>query len=157
MKRLRDLAVSIAVHRQAILLLVVESGTRENCLLTVCYLFVESGTYDVICQFCTVKGMVVESEVLKAQNCALSKFSLPMHCNVVFFFLSFFNVRAIFVDNKLKAVKQALPSTVQHCCFDFHLIKSSCYFVFQICKSCGFGLRKHLFFQNTPQKEVQKR
>ena len=45
---------------------------------------VESGTYDVICQFCTVnraiKGMV-ESEVLKAQNCALSKFSLPMHSN----------------------------------------------------------------------------
>ena len=25
--------------------------------------------------------MVVESEVLKAQNCALSKFSLPVHCN----------------------------------------------------------------------------
>ena len=25
--------------------------------------------------------MVVESEVLKAQNCALSKFSLPMHSN----------------------------------------------------------------------------
>ena len=71
----------VTVHRQAILLLVVESGTRENCLLTVCYLFVESGTYDVICQFCRVKGMVVESEVLKAQNCALSKFSLPMHCN----------------------------------------------------------------------------
>ena len=42
---------------------------------------VESGTYDVICQFCTVKGMVVESEVLKAQNCALSKFILPMHSN----------------------------------------------------------------------------
>ena len=63
-------------------LLVVESGTRDNCLLTVCYLFVESGTYDVICQFCTFKGMVVESsEVLKAQNCALSKFSFSMHCN----------------------------------------------------------------------------
>ena len=28
-----------------------------------------------------VKGMVVESEALKAQNCALSKFSLPMHSN----------------------------------------------------------------------------
>ena len=27
--------------------------------------------------------MVVESEVLKAQNCALSKFSLPMHSNGV--------------------------------------------------------------------------
>ena len=43
---------------------------------------VESGTYDVICQFCTVKGMVVESEVLKAQSCALSKLSLPMHSTV---------------------------------------------------------------------------
>ena len=43
---------------------------------------VESVTYDVICQICTVKGMVVESEVLKAQNCALSKLSLPMHSNV---------------------------------------------------------------------------
>ena len=41
----------------------------------------ESGTNDVFCQFCTVKDMVVESEVLKAQNCALSKFSLPMHSN----------------------------------------------------------------------------
>ena len=47
-------------------------------------LSVESGTYNVICQFSTVKGMVVESEVLKAQNCALSKFSLPMHSNVFF-------------------------------------------------------------------------
>ena len=36
-------------------------------------LFVESGTNDVICQFCTVKGMVVESEILKALCCALSK------------------------------------------------------------------------------------
>ena len=33
--------------------------------------------------FCTVKGMVVESEVLKAQSCALNKLSLPMHSNVV--------------------------------------------------------------------------
>ena len=30
--------------------------------------------------------MVVESEVLKAQNCALSKVSLPMHSNVFLFF-----------------------------------------------------------------------
>ena len=30
----------------------------------------------------TVKGMVVESEVLKAQSCALSKLSLPVHSNV---------------------------------------------------------------------------
>ena len=67
---------NITVHRQAILLLVVESGTRKFSCLSV-----ESGTYDVICQFRTVKGMVAESEVLKAQNCALSKFSLPMHSN----------------------------------------------------------------------------
>ena len=73
----------IAVHRQAILLLAVESGTRKFSCLSVECLSVESGTYDVICQFCTVKGMVVESEVLKAQNCALSKFSLPMHSNGV--------------------------------------------------------------------------
>ena len=57
----------ITVHRQAILLLVVESGTRKFRCLSMENLFVESGTYDVICQFCTVKGMVVESEVLKAQ------------------------------------------------------------------------------------------
>ena len=57
----------ITVHRQAILLLVVESETRKFRSLSVECLFVESGTYDVICQFCTVKGMVVESEVLKAQ------------------------------------------------------------------------------------------
>ena len=44
----------------------------------------KSGAYDIICQFCTVKGMVVESEVLKAQNSALSKFSSPMHSNVCF-------------------------------------------------------------------------
>ena len=71
----------ITVHRQAILLLVVESGTRKFRCLSVECLFVESGTYDVICQFCTVRGMVVESEVLKAQSCALSKLSLPMHSN----------------------------------------------------------------------------
>ena len=75
--------VIITVHRQAILLLVVESGTRKLRkvveLLESTTKSVESGTYDVICQFCTVKGMVAESEVLKAQNCALSKFSLPMH------------------------------------------------------------------------------
>ena len=60
------------MHRQAILLLVVESETRKFRCLSVECLFVESGTYDVICQFCTVKGMVVESEILKAQSCALS-------------------------------------------------------------------------------------
>ena len=43
--------VSITVHRQAILLLVVESGTRKFRCLSVECLFVESGTYDVICQF----------------------------------------------------------------------------------------------------------
>ena len=72
----------ITVHRQAILLLVVESGTRKFSCLSVEGLSVESGTYDVICQFCTVISMVVESEVLKAQNCPLSKISLPMHSNV---------------------------------------------------------------------------
>ena len=67
----------------------VESGTKRHAdSRTAKHLLpesttksVESGTNDVICQFCTVKGMVVESEVLKAQNCALSKFSLPMHSN----------------------------------------------------------------------------
>ena len=62
-----ELLRRITVHRQAILLLVVESGTRKFRCLSVECLFVESETYDVICQFCTVKGMVVESEVLKAQ------------------------------------------------------------------------------------------
>ena len=52
-------------------LLLLESTTKS----------VEPGTYDVICQFCTVKGMVVESEVLKAPCWALSKLSLPMHSN----------------------------------------------------------------------------
>ena len=55
--------------------------TAKHLLLESTTKSVESGTNDVICQFCTVKGMVVESEVLKAQNCALSKFSLPVHCN----------------------------------------------------------------------------
>ena len=53
----------------------VESGTvraAKHFLLESTTKSVESGTYDVICQFCTVKGMVVESEVLKAQNCALN-------------------------------------------------------------------------------------
>ena len=54
------------MHRKAILLLVVEPGTRKFRCLSV-ESFVESGTFDVICQFCTVKGMVMESEVLKAQ------------------------------------------------------------------------------------------
>ena len=63
------------------MLLVVESGTRKFRCLSVECLFVESGTYDVICQFCTVKGMVVETEVLKAQSCALSKLNLPVHSN----------------------------------------------------------------------------
>ena len=55
------------------LLLFVESGTRKFRCLSVECLFVESGTNDVICQFCTVKRMVVESEILKALCCALSK------------------------------------------------------------------------------------
>ena len=65
---LKEIKYNITVHRQAILLLVVESGTRKFRCLSVECLFVESGTYDVICQFCTVKGMVVESEILKAQT-----------------------------------------------------------------------------------------
>ena len=58
--------------------------TAKHLLLESTTKSVESGTNDVICQFCTVKGMVVESEVLEAQNCALSKFSLPVHCNATF-------------------------------------------------------------------------
>ena len=57
--------------------------TAKHLLLGSTTKSVESGTYDVICQFCTVKGMVVESEVLKAQSCALSKVSLPVHSNVL--------------------------------------------------------------------------
>ena len=57
----------ITVHRQAILLLVVESRTQKFRCLSVECLFVESETYYVVCQFCTVKGMIVESEVLKSQ------------------------------------------------------------------------------------------
>ena len=56
--------------------------TAKHLLLESTTKSVESRTYDVICQFRTVKGMVVESEVLKAQNCALSKLSLPMHSDV---------------------------------------------------------------------------
>ena len=59
--------------------------TKILCL-SVEGLSVESGTYDENCQLCTVKCMVVESEELKAQNCALSKFRLPMHSNVPYFF-----------------------------------------------------------------------
>ena len=55
--------------------------TAKHLLLESTTKSVEFGTYDVICQFCTVKGMVVESEVLKAQSCALSKLSLPVHSN----------------------------------------------------------------------------
>ena len=57
--------------------------TAKHLLLESTTNSVESGTYDVICQFCTVKGMVVESEVLKAQNCSVSKLSLPVHSNVI--------------------------------------------------------------------------
>ena len=58
--------------------------TTKHLLLESTTKSVESGTYDVFCQFCTFKGMVVESEVLKAHSCALSKLSLPMHSNVGF-------------------------------------------------------------------------
>ena len=60
------------------LFLVFESNfifmfTAEHLLLESTTKSVESGTYDVICHFCTVKGMVVEPEILKAQSCASSK------------------------------------------------------------------------------------
>ena len=56
--------------------------TTKHLLLESTAKSVESGNFDVICQFCTVKGMVAESEVLKAQSCALSKLSLTLHSNV---------------------------------------------------------------------------
>ena len=55
--------------------------TAKHLLLETTTISVESGTYDVIYHFCMVKGMVMESEVLNARNCALSKFSLPMHAD----------------------------------------------------------------------------
>ena len=55
--------------------------TAKHLFMEFTTISMESGIFDVICQFCTVKGMVMESEALKAQNCALSKFSLPMHSN----------------------------------------------------------------------------
>ena len=63
--------------------------TAKHLLLESTTKSVESGTYDVICQFCTVKGVVVESEVLKAQSCALSNLGLPVHSNVAIFFKIF--------------------------------------------------------------------
>ena len=56
--------------------------TAKHLLLESTTKSVQSGTYDVICHFCTVKGMVVESEILKAQSCALSKKGLHVHSNV---------------------------------------------------------------------------
>ena len=53
--------------------------TGKHLLLESTTKSVEFGTYDVICQFCTVKGMIVECEVLKARKRASSKFSLPMY------------------------------------------------------------------------------
>ena len=55
--------------------------TAKHLFMESTTISMESGTYDVTCLFCKVKGMVVESEALEAQNCALSKFSLPMHSN----------------------------------------------------------------------------
>ena len=52
--------------------------TANHLLLESTTKSVESGTYDVICHFYTIKGMVVESEV---SSCALSKLSLSMHSN----------------------------------------------------------------------------
>ena len=56
--------------------------TAKHLLLESTTKSVESGTNDVICQFCTVKGLVVESKILKALCCALSKQGLPVHSNV---------------------------------------------------------------------------
>ena len=56
-------------------------GTAKHLLLKFTTKSVASGIYDIICQFCTVKGMVVESEVLKTQSSASSNFSLPMNSN----------------------------------------------------------------------------
>ena len=56
--------------------------TAKHSLVECTTKSVESRTYNVDCQFCTVKGMVLESEVLKTQSCPLSKLSLPMHSNV---------------------------------------------------------------------------
>ena len=75
--------------------------TGKHLLLESTTKSVESGTYDVICQFCTVKGMVVKTEVLKARKCALSKFSLPMHSNVGFFF----GTMQLFFRNFLNSIK----------------------------------------------------
>ena len=47
--------------------------TAKHLLLESTTKPVESGTKDVICQFCTVKAVVGETEILKAQSCALSK------------------------------------------------------------------------------------
>ena len=48
--------------------------TAKHLLLESTTKSVESGTNDVIYQFCTVKAMVVESEmILNALCCALSK------------------------------------------------------------------------------------
>ena len=47
--------------------------TAKHLLLESTTKSVESGTNDVICKFCTVKAMVVESEILNALCCALSK------------------------------------------------------------------------------------
>ena len=47
--------------------------TAKHMLLESTTKSVEPGTYDVIRQICTVNSMVVESEILKAQSCALSK------------------------------------------------------------------------------------
>ena len=79
--------------------------TAKHLLLESTTKSVESGTNDVICQFCTVKGMVVESEVLKAQNCALSKFSLPVHCNDPAWVQLFFEKKSLFGKSSLQPEK----------------------------------------------------
>ena len=105
--------------------------TAKHLLLESTTKSVESGTYDVICHFCTVKGMVVESEVLmKAQSCALSKLSLPMHSNgasafrryhspsrllleVTFFSLTQTTAHLAFENDELKKKR---PRNITHHC-----------------------------------------
>ena len=68
---------------------ILMTGTKhEACHQKICYWNLPRNPWNpgLMTQFANfaVKGMVVESEVLKAQNCALSKLSLPVHSNEFF-------------------------------------------------------------------------
>ena len=70
--------------------------------------------------------MVVESEVLKAQSCALSKFSLPMHSNVFFFFKRIIQSRGetkVFPP-KMKGRTASLIATALPCFQSMRMITS---------------------------------